>query len=258
MVPYQRYRPLGTSAVKSGINTIPMVLALVISAILSGGIITATGRYVPWMFVSTILMSVGSGLTITFDKQTAAKAEENYVDFYDVHVAKFWKPRPDSGIQLIWEALQTLLSSKSREGPLTVVDMGTGTGRIIKSLFQNARAKGMKTLDAKSYGIDPGLVILQRAKETLEADQELVQIAPVEWVSTDALGLTTDSPEVKGVTDFMFFAGGGFNHLLSAGEQLGFLREVAKALRTDSPNATAMIVFLGESIPFDDGQDSEL
>ena len=57
----------GTTAVQSGIDTIAMVLALVVGAIVSGGIITATGYYVPWMFVSTILMSTGSGLTTTFN-----------------------------------------------------------------------------------------------------------------------------------------------------------------------------------------------
>lgn len=188
------------------------------------------------------------------EEKTAANAvspyaDETYVDFYDTHVAKFWKPGPESDIQLIWETLQSLLSSKTREGPLNVVDMGTGTGRIIRGLFRIAQSEGIKTLDAKFYGVDPGPVILRRAEETLQADQEMAKIAPVEWISSDALGFTTDLPSVRGATDLLFFAGGGFNHLLSASEQLAFLREVSKALRTNSPDATAMIVLLGESIP---------
>jgi hypothetical protein len=60
----------GTTAVQSGIDTIPMVLSLVVGAIMSGGIVRRTGYYVPWMFVSTVLMSIGSGLTTTFDLST--------------------------------------------------------------------------------------------------------------------------------------------------------------------------------------------
>ncbi|KAH8729358.1 hypothetical protein BGZ61DRAFT_446238 [Ilyonectria robusta] len=51
----------GTSAIQSGIDTIPLVLSLVVGAIISGAIITRTGYYVSWMFVVTILTSVGAG-----------------------------------------------------------------------------------------------------------------------------------------------------------------------------------------------------
>jgi hypothetical protein len=60
----------GTSAVQSGIDSIPMVLGLVFGAILAGAVITRTGYYVPWMFVSTVLASTGSGLITTFAPET--------------------------------------------------------------------------------------------------------------------------------------------------------------------------------------------
>ncbi|KAK0732199.1 major facilitator superfamily domain-containing protein [Lasiosphaeris hirsuta] len=55
----------GTTAVQSGIDTIPMVLALVVGAIVSGGVTTRTGHYVPFMFVTVVFMAVGTGLTTT-------------------------------------------------------------------------------------------------------------------------------------------------------------------------------------------------
>jgi hypothetical protein len=60
----------GVSPVKSGIDTIPMVLGLVFAAIFTGGTVRRTGMYVPWMFVSAVLMSVGAGLITTFHVDT--------------------------------------------------------------------------------------------------------------------------------------------------------------------------------------------
>jgi hypothetical protein len=60
----------GTSAVKSGIDTIPMVLSLVVAAILSGGTVRNTGHYVPFMYLSAICMSIGAGLITTFEPDT--------------------------------------------------------------------------------------------------------------------------------------------------------------------------------------------
>ncbi|KAL8807130.1 MAG: hypothetical protein Q9200_004796 [Gallowayella weberi] len=176
-------------------------------------------------------------------------ADEHYTDFYDAHVARFWKPGHGSDIQLIWESLQDLLRLQDRASPLNVVDMGTGTGRVIRGLLANAKAEGIEKLDAKFFGIDPGTSMLRRGRDLLEANEQLHGIADVTWVLSDALGFTADEPAVCGATDLLFFAGGGFNHLLSPGEIVGFLREVARSLRTNSPSATAVMVIQGESIP---------
>ncbi|KAK7006206.1 major facilitator superfamily transporter [Favolaschia claudopus] len=55
----------GVSAVKSGIDNLPMILALVIAMIGSGGATTALGYYTPFMYFSTIFMAVGGGLLAT-------------------------------------------------------------------------------------------------------------------------------------------------------------------------------------------------
>ncbi|KAJ6512619.1 putative MFS toxin efflux pump [Mycena sanguinolenta] len=55
----------GVSAIKSGIDNLPMILALVISMIVSGGVTTAIGYYTPFMYLSTICMAVGGGLLTT-------------------------------------------------------------------------------------------------------------------------------------------------------------------------------------------------
>ena len=60
----------GTTAVKSGIDTIPMVLSLTLASIFSGGIVRRTGYYVPPMYLGVICMSTGAGLMTTFSPQT--------------------------------------------------------------------------------------------------------------------------------------------------------------------------------------------
>ncbi|RYP27926.1 hypothetical protein DL767_007453 [Monosporascus sp. MG133] len=56
----------GVSAVDSGIYTLPFMLSLVVASIISGGVTTKIGYYVPAMILSPSLLSVGQGLMSTF------------------------------------------------------------------------------------------------------------------------------------------------------------------------------------------------
>lgn len=94
----------GTTAVQSGIDTIPMVLGLVAGAIISGSIITATGYYVPWMFVSTVLMSTGAGLITTFKLDTGSPAWIGYQVLFGLGLGV--------GMQQPSLAAQTVLAGK--------------------------------------------------------------------------------------------------------------------------------------------------
>ncbi|KAJ7796748.1 major facilitator superfamily transporter [Mycena olivaceomarginata] len=60
----------GVSAIKSGVDNLPMILALVIAMIGSGGATTALGYYTPFMYLSTVFMAVGGGLLTTFNVNT--------------------------------------------------------------------------------------------------------------------------------------------------------------------------------------------
>ncbi|KAK5123674.1 hypothetical protein LTR85_002310 [Meristemomyces frigidus] len=56
----------GTSAVKSGINTIPMILALVMGSIAAGVGVGKLGYYTPFAMASSVIMPIGAGLITTF------------------------------------------------------------------------------------------------------------------------------------------------------------------------------------------------
>jgi divalent metal cation (Fe/Co/Zn/Cd) transporter len=55
----------GVSATQSGIRNIPSVLGIVVFAIISGGLVTAYGQYVPFLIASSAITAVGSGLLST-------------------------------------------------------------------------------------------------------------------------------------------------------------------------------------------------
>ncbi|KAK2013075.1 major facilitator superfamily transporter [Colletotrichum eremochloae] len=56
----------GVDPVNSGIYTIPLVLSIVVSSIISGGMTQKIGYYVPSMIICPCIMSVGLGLMSTF------------------------------------------------------------------------------------------------------------------------------------------------------------------------------------------------
>lgn len=61
---------LGSSATKAGIQLLPLLIATVLSSIVTGGLITAIGYYVPIMLVCMALYSIGAGLLTTLTRTT--------------------------------------------------------------------------------------------------------------------------------------------------------------------------------------------
>ncbi|KAI4131372.1 MAG: hypothetical protein LQ338_001257 [Usnochroma carphineum] len=57
----------GVSPSESGIRNIPLVVAVALFTILSGGLISKFGHYVPIMIVSSVIGTIGTGLIYTLD-----------------------------------------------------------------------------------------------------------------------------------------------------------------------------------------------
>ena len=55
----------GYSAVKSGVDTLPLVLALVVASIISGALTAKTGYYTGQLIASSVLSAIGAGLLTT-------------------------------------------------------------------------------------------------------------------------------------------------------------------------------------------------
>lgn len=60
----------GTSALTSGIDTIPYIVSLTVAAIVIGGGITVIGWYAPFMWFGAGIFTLGSGLIYTFRPDT--------------------------------------------------------------------------------------------------------------------------------------------------------------------------------------------
>jgi uncharacterized membrane protein AbrB (regulator of aidB expression) len=152
----------GTSDVKSGIDTIPMVLALVVGAILSGGIITATGYYVLWMFIATILMSTGAGLMTTFKLDTNHAAWIGYQVLIGLSIG--------TGMQQPSLAAQTILHMEEVAIGVSLMFFSQSLGgavfiAVAQSLFQNYLGAELLYIE----GIDPVTVLAARATGLSEA-----------------------------------------------------------------------------------------
>lgn len=61
----------GVSALTSGIHTIPLILTMTVAIVVSGGLTTKFGHYMPCVYASTVFTSMGSGLIYTWNSHTS-------------------------------------------------------------------------------------------------------------------------------------------------------------------------------------------
>jgi MFS transporter, DHA2 family, glioxin efflux transporter len=62
----------GVSASQSGIRNLPLILGTVVATITSGGLISATGSFVPWLIGGSVLSTIGSGLLFTLNTHSSS------------------------------------------------------------------------------------------------------------------------------------------------------------------------------------------
>ncbi|KAF9919256.1 hypothetical protein FBU30_011090 [Linnemannia zychae] len=69
----------GVSATASGLHLLPMVLGLVFASIISGALLAKVGDYRYFVWLGTILMSIGCGLCILFDRDSNMGPQIGYL-----------------------------------------------------------------------------------------------------------------------------------------------------------------------------------
>lgn len=104
----------GTSAVMSGIHTLPMLISTIIISIAAGGLVTALGYYSPFMIFATVVMSIGAGLISTWTPDTPSR---NWIGYQILFSAGY-----GMGSRQPLVAVQTVLDMK---------DVPTGTSVVI-------------------------------------------------------------------------------------------------------------------------------
>ena len=92
------------SPIKSGIDNLPLILALVVAAIVNGAFVSQVGYYNPTMIASSVTMSVGAGLVTTFRRDTGHAQWIGYQVIYGFGLGL--------GMQQSGIAAQTVLSKQ--------------------------------------------------------------------------------------------------------------------------------------------------
>lgn len=148
----------GATAVKSGIDVIPLVLALVVGSISAGILTQKFGYYVPFMYLAAVMVPISTGLFTTF---TTTTGHAKWIGFqvllgFGIGV----------GMQQPSMAAQTVLSKQPKDVPTGVSVMFFGQqlgGAIFVSVGENVLSN--KLLQGLRQARVPGL----GARTVLEA-----------------------------------------------------------------------------------------
>ncbi|EEP82982.1 conserved hypothetical protein [Uncinocarpus reesii 1704] len=143
----------GSSATKSGIMAIPLVLALVVFSLLGGIVITVLGYYTQFAYMSVILSAVGAAMLTTFATNTGHQQWIGYQVIYGTGLGL--------GFQLPLMAAQTVLKLEDvAVGTVLVMFAQTFGGALFVSVGQNVFVNRlMNGIREAAPEIDPSIVL---------------------------------------------------------------------------------------------------
>lgn len=159
----------GDSAVQSGIHNLPLVVSLVITSIVAGGIVTAVGYYTPFIIASAVVMSIGAGLFATFNLDTDIGKWIGYQILFGVGVGL--------GMQQGLIAVQAALPPADVPiGTALIMFSQTLGGALFISVAQNVFTNKLIQNLAAVPGVDPAIVLKVGATSLQSAvsDQSLL------------------------------------------------------------------------------------
>lgn len=131
----------GVSATKSGIMNLPMILGVVVSSLIAGGLITYVGYYLPAFYFSTVLAAIGAGLLTTFQVDTNHSKWIGYQVIYGFGIG--------AGMQNTLLVVQTVLPLRDvATGSAVIVFTQTLGGALFiavaQNVFQNQLIAGLR------------------------------------------------------------------------------------------------------------------
>ncbi|KAK7739841.1 hypothetical protein SLS53_005432 [Cytospora paraplurivora] len=166
----------GASAVQAGIRLLPMLLSSVLSAMVSGGLISAFGYYNPLVLVETALLTVGSGMFTTFWLDTPLKGWFGYQVIYGLGTGVCFQ----TGITVAQNFLsQDLLPQASACVQFFQSLGGAIFIAVAQTVFQNGLIAGVER-DAPQ--LDPVLIIDTGASDIRKVLRDMGQEAAIDTV----------------------------------------------------------------------------
>ena len=156
-------------------------------------------------------------------------ATDFLADYYNIAVV----PTLGRDIPVYWEALK-----KMRElhpySPTRVLDIGTGTGRVIRDLAAYIEQDRDDFSNIEFIGLDLSQAMVDNAASlpihSLSSQQ-------VSWIQGSALDLEAALPASQRPVDILIFAFVSICHLHEPGQVDQFFRQVAKVLRPGTGRA---------------------
>ncbi|KAJ3065729.1 hypothetical protein HDU98_010894 [Podochytrium sp. JEL0797] len=137
----------GSSATQAGVHTLPLMMGMVISTIVSGGIASATGHFFPFLPFGAIMSAVGSGLIVTMKEDAALWKQVVYLFIAGIGVG--------CGFQMCMVSAQVSvgpdLLAVSTSTNNFIQTMGLAVGVAICSAIFNGKLAGNINSSLESY-----------------------------------------------------------------------------------------------------------
>jgi SAM-dependent methyltransferase len=166
-------------------------------------------------------------------------------EFYDLMTERYFGTQPAADAQLFSRILENVLPSFFYTDPVTILDIGAGTGRVILDLLsfigQDGAVEkrdylslvrgGMIGRDYRFIALDNSQAMLDRAMRKISARTE----SRVEFEVDIVCDSTTHLSKyiLPGSIHLAIFAAGSICHLTGDGEVAQFLEELRKVLKQD-------------------------
>ena len=146
------------SAYKSGIDTLPLILSLVVASISAGALVSRVGYYTPFMIANGVIMSIGAGLITTFTPTTGHAKWIGYQVVFGFGLGL--------GMQQASLAAQAVLPRKDTPVGISLIMFCQQLGGAVfvsigQNVFSNELGKGL----AGVAGIQPARVVATGATE---------------------------------------------------------------------------------------------
>jgi SAM-dependent methyltransferase len=183
------------------------------------------------------------------DSDPNAERPSNFYDspylteYYDLWVEEHKKTLKTQDDALIYLAAlkRDLVRERqlSQDNPFTILDIGTGTGRVLVNLANDAVHAGIDLSNVELIGVDNEPAMIKRSQEVEKETESMTHVAKVIWALGEAVSLTS-VPALKnrlGRVDSLIFAVGSISHLISPEEPQLFMSQVATLLTPKSGRA---------------------
>lgn len=181
----------GSSAMKSGIQLLPMMLATVVSSVFFGALVGYVGYYTPFLIGSTVIAAIGAGLITLLDVDTPTGKWIGYQIVVGAGVG--------AGFQVPMTAVQTVLDpSDIPVGSAAVMFAQTLGGALFiavgQAVFQNGLIDGIRSY---APAINPGVIVGAGATEMRHVLAQLGRLDQLEGVIKAYMGGLRDTYRVS-------------------------------------------------------------